>query len=165
MENTSSAKLLAILKGNDYQSLELTTQGTKPVEISNHLFSEGLDGDETLTINDGDIKNIDNHNKANVHEQSRIDDDAEMKSDHELFEEIIKTPDQNEIDELLNDKSPSKTERKPKTDGMLSWLRKVSMILNYHIHVSLFTDMIRSFALQPFPWQKIVSSYNCKAYI
>lgn len=104
------------MKGNNYQPLN--TSANEP------QFNEKTQWPVCEVTNDADNFDIEDKRveveatKVNLPvEQGILSEQTVMKSDPELFQDIIRTPDQNNIDQLFNNEGVSQTMQR--LNGML----------------------------------------------
>ena len=143
IENTQEETLLCMLKGENNDQFQATvsqqevTEKLNPPSPKEPIKSEAVV--ESIENNAAIIdKSIDV-----VTDTEMVHGTMEMKSDPELFQEIIKSPDQNDIDELLKEEIPCETHALPPTNGKLSLLNERHLLLALHKFLKYFNAIIQ----------------------
>ena len=93
----SDLSLLAVLKGNDCGAKSEKVKDSEEVastSIEKANGSSSKEGEGNMHVTEDDVLLIEEDKAKNLI--------TKEPNDHEIFQEIVKIPDQNEIDELLN---------------------------------------------------------------
>ena len=101
------------MKGEDHESpLQSETEG-EAADTEPPLENEQNTNDIVLIDTDSDVTKENDSPHINMEQGCAYSDHSEPackeQSDSELFQEIIKTPDQDDIDELIHDKDSSQS--------------------------------------------------------
>ena len=127
-----------MLKGEDNGEFQAT--------VSQQDVAEKLNPPSPKESNESEkvAENIEN-NPATIDNSTDVDTDTkmahgamEMRSDPELFQEIIKSPDQNDIDELLKEEISCEAQALSPMNGKLSLLNKGHLLLAFHKFLQYF---------------------------
>ena len=137
IESTSQENLSRMITEDDYnpfvaasseqklmepQSLPRVEDSVVPEKFSDQGVTTAAvdDYNVTMEVEDNVMTGIDIDVATAIDQEKLVHASLEIKSDPELFQEIIKSPDQNDIDELLNEEMPhSPQNMQQNDDGML----------------------------------------------
>lgn len=130
IENTAEDKLLAMLKGHGYIAPDISANEPSVNEVLKNEADE-TGKEKGKEISDFEKSSEERNSSVAIDNSDTLNEAMEVKSDQEVFQDIIKTPDQNEMDELLNEDVENVQLIQQHQNGMLSRSLSLSLTIVY----------------------------------